>query len=119
MTLYVFSGLPGVGKTSLSQRLAKMRKAAHLRIDTLEQALRDLPHRAIRSGDARIDRLRARYHAFMAAHPGYKPLYYGGQDRWHPLPAVFASSVRLARTLSRRQQQARADTARRPRPQRE
>ena len=66
----------------------------------VEQALRDLPHRAIRSSDARIDRLRARYHAFMAAHPSYKPLYYGGQDRWHPLPAVFAPSVRLARTLA-------------------
>ena len=41
-TLYVFSGLPGTGKTALSQRLAKRIKAAHLRIDTVEQALRDL-----------------------------------------------------------------------------
>ena len=63
----------------------------------VEQVLRDLPHRAIRSSDTRIARLRERYHAFMAAHPGFKPLYYGGQDRWHPLPAVFAPSVRLAR----------------------
>jgi hypothetical protein len=65
----------------------------------VEQALRDLPHRAIRSSDARIARLRARYHAFMAAHPGYKPLYYAGQERWAPLPRVFAPSVRLARRL--------------------
>lgn len=63
----------------------------------VEQALRDLPHRRIRTSDARIDRLRARYHAFMAAHPGFKPLYYTGQDRWHPLPAAFAPSARLAR----------------------
>jgi predicted kinase len=41
-TLYVFSGLPGTGKTVLSQRLAKRMKAAYLRIDTIEQGLRDL-----------------------------------------------------------------------------
>ena len=40
--LYVFSGLPGTGKTVLSQRLASRLKAVHLRIDTVEQALRDL-----------------------------------------------------------------------------
>ncbi len=66
----------------------------------VEQVLRDLPHRAIRSSDTRIASLRARYHAFVAAHPGFKPLYYRGQDRWHPLPAVFAPSVRLARKLA-------------------
>ena len=68
----------------------------------VEQVLIDLPHRPIRSSDARIDALRRRYHAFMAAHPGFKPLYYGGQQRWHPLPQVFAPSVRLARRLRRR-----------------
>ena len=41
-SLYVFSGLPGTGKTVLSQRLANRVKAVHLRIDTVEQALRDL-----------------------------------------------------------------------------
>jgi predicted kinase len=41
-TLYIFSGLPGVGKTSLSRRLAARLGIAHLRIDTIEQALRDL-----------------------------------------------------------------------------
>lgn len=66
----------------------------------VEQALIDLPHRRLRTADARIARLRARYHAFMAAHPGFKPLYYTGQERWHPLPPNFASSVRLARRLT-------------------
>jgi predicted kinase len=38
----VFSGLPGTGKTVLSQRLATRIGATYLRIDTIEQALRDL-----------------------------------------------------------------------------
>src|SRR5262249_34903327 len=41
-TLYVFAGLPGSGKTTLSQLLARRIGATHLRIDTIEQALRDL-----------------------------------------------------------------------------
>ena len=40
--LYIFSGLPGTGKTTLSQKLAQHITATHLRIDTIEQALRDL-----------------------------------------------------------------------------
>jgi predicted kinase len=40
--LTIFSGLPGTGKTTLSCMLAKEMKAAYLRIDTVEQALRDL-----------------------------------------------------------------------------
>ena len=41
-TLYIFSGLPGSGKTSLSQLLARHLGATYLRIDTIEQALREL-----------------------------------------------------------------------------
>jgi predicted kinase len=40
--LYIFSGLPGTGKTTLSQLLARRVGAAYLRIDTIEQALREL-----------------------------------------------------------------------------
>lgn len=40
--LYIFSGLPGSGKSTLAQLLARRVGAAHVRIDTIEQALRDL-----------------------------------------------------------------------------
>lgn len=40
--LYIFSGLPGSGKTTLAQRLATRLGCAYLRIDTIEQSLRDL-----------------------------------------------------------------------------
>ena len=41
-TLYIFAGLPGSGKTTLSQSLCQSIFAVYLRIDTIEQALRDL-----------------------------------------------------------------------------
>jgi predicted kinase len=40
--LYIFSGLPGSGKSTLAQTVARELKAVYLRIDTIEQGLRDL-----------------------------------------------------------------------------
>lgn len=40
--LYIFSGLPGSGKTSLALRTAKHLRCTYLRIDTIEQGLREL-----------------------------------------------------------------------------
>lgn len=40
--LIILSGLPGTGKSTLAQRLARETGAVYLRIDTIEQALRDL-----------------------------------------------------------------------------
>jgi len=40
-TLFILAGLPATGKTTLARRLALQHNAMHLRIDTIEQALRD------------------------------------------------------------------------------
>ena len=39
--LIVFSGLPGTGKTTIAQELARQIRAVYLRIDVIEQTLRD------------------------------------------------------------------------------
>lgn len=39
--LVIFGGLPGVGKTTIGQELARQIGAMHVRIDSIEQAIRD------------------------------------------------------------------------------
>lgn len=40
LMLYIFSGLPGTGKSTLSAALARELRAAYLRVDVVEQAMR-------------------------------------------------------------------------------
>lgn len=54
----------------------------------VERMLLQLPHRPLRSSDARIDRLRRRYREYRARH-GRKPIYYSRMDRWTELPEEF------------------------------
>jgi hypothetical protein len=58
----------------------------------VERLLFDIPHRPLRPSPARIARLRAKYLAFLAAHPGQKPTYYN-RRRWTELPAAFAGTT--------------------------
>lgn len=62
-----------------------------------EQVLIDYPHRPLRTSDARIDRLRARYFAFKRAHPDEKPVDYRGRERWLPIPPSFLAQPHLRR----------------------
>src|ERR1017187_3219977 len=39
--LIIFGGLPGTGKTAIAQHLARELGAVYLRIDSMEQAIRD------------------------------------------------------------------------------
>jgi len=39
--LIIFGGLPGVGKTTVAQELARQLGAMHIRIDSIEQAILD------------------------------------------------------------------------------
>lgn len=39
--LIIFSGLPGTGKTTISKEVAKRLKAIYLRVDTIEQTLKN------------------------------------------------------------------------------
>jgi predicted kinase len=39
--LIIFSGLPGTGKTAIARELARQLGAVHVRIDAIEQAIRD------------------------------------------------------------------------------
>src|SRR3984957_3726631 len=39
--LIIFGGLPGTGKTTIAQQLARELDAVYLRIDSMEQAIRD------------------------------------------------------------------------------
>jgi predicted kinase len=39
--LYIFSGLPGTGKSTLAKNVSKLLNAVYIRIDTIEQGIRD------------------------------------------------------------------------------
>lgn len=51
--LLILAGLPGVGKTTIARELAPRLVAVHLRIDSIEEAIRRSPaHAAVPMGDA-------------------------------------------------------------------
>jgi predicted kinase len=50
-TLYIFSGLPASGKSTLAQELARKINATFVRIDTVEQGLRDICKYNVQGGE--------------------------------------------------------------------
>jgi hypothetical protein len=67
-------------------------RLARTNVWKVERMLLAHPHREVRSSNARVNRLRARYRAFRMAHPGRKPLYYRGRDAWTELPSGHLAS---------------------------
>lgn len=54
----------------------------------VERLLYEIPHRRLPSSDARVNRLRRKYVAYLDAHDGRKPLYYD-RSTWTPIPKAF------------------------------
>lgn len=68
----------------------------------VERMLLNLPHRPIRSSDARIDRLRRRYVEFRRRYPDCRPVYYSGRERWSEIPRQSVSPDRNRASASSR-----------------
>ena len=77
--LIALAGLPGVGKTTLAQRLAKARNMVYLRIDTIEQAM-----------------ARSTLKISPAEDAGYEVAYHVAQDNLYLGHDVVADSVNPA-----------------------
>ena len=54
----------------------------------LETTLLNIPHAPLRWKKARVEKQRAWYRAWMAAHPGRKPADYPGRETWSALPKI-------------------------------
>ena len=69
-------------------------RLAETNVWKVERMLLEYPHRPIRTSQARVDRLRARYRAFRARH-GFKPVYYEGMERWTDIPVEHRKAIGL------------------------
>lgn len=58
----------------------------------LETTLLNIPHAKLRWKKARVNKQRAWYREWMAAHPGQKPADYPGKETWTELPSKFRKS---------------------------
>ena len=52
--VYIFSGLPATGKTTIAKEFARTTQTTYLRIDTIEQGIRDLCHYRVQGEGYRL-----------------------------------------------------------------
>jgi hypothetical protein len=78
-----FSGrIKGYGLTNLYELGNYDWRFSPRNMHKIEDHLRSIPHRALKSSDGRYQRLHERYKAFKREHPKQQPPYYERQDRW-------------------------------------
>ena len=78
-----FTGrIKGYGLTSLYELGKYDWRFSPKNMHKIEDHLRAIPHRKLKSSDERYRRLYERYKAFKLAHPDEQPPYYARQDQW-------------------------------------
>jgi hypothetical protein len=55
----------------------------------VERMLLDYPHQRIVTSDTRYAQLKKKYVEYRKINNGRKPVYYGGRERWTPIPSEF------------------------------
>jgi hypothetical protein len=78
-----FSGrITGYGLTSLYDLGSYDWRFSARKMSKIEDHLRALPHRRLRSSDARYERLLARYKEYKKRYPNKSPKYYENRSQW-------------------------------------
>jgi hypothetical protein len=78
-----FSGrIKGYGLTNLYELGNYDWRFSAKNMHRIEEHLRAIPHRALKSSDSRYKQLHARYKEFKKEHPDKQPPYYDNQDQW-------------------------------------
>ncbi|HEY5885539.1 MAG TPA: hypothetical protein VIT88_12680 [Pyrinomonadaceae bacterium] len=78
-----FSGrIKGYGVTSLYELGNYDWRFSPRKMTKIEDHLRAIPHRKIRSSDIRYERLLARYHKYKKRYPARSPSYYDNRHQW-------------------------------------
>jgi len=78
-----FSGrLKGYGLTSLHELGDYDWRFSARKMSKIEDHLRAIPHKALRSSDKRYEKLLARYHQYKKRYPDRSPGYYDSRPNW-------------------------------------
>ena len=78
-----FTGrLKGYGVTSLYELRNYDWRFSPRNMTKIEDHLRAIPHKRLRSSDVRYEKLLARYHRYKQRHPDRSPIYYDSRPKW-------------------------------------